>query len=147
MIKRKILFIKKSLQLRFVAFVLLSFLIGVGFAVYEAVSLMEKVFAAHPALLHVFFEEGSSIFYMFIIKILICFSILALLSAVISNKFAGPVYRFEQACKKVSNGDFKERVNLREGDGLIELQKDFNNMLDFLEAMVKDVKTKQKKGE
>ncbi len=147
MIKRKILFIKKSIQLRFVAFVLLSFLIGVGFAVYEAVSLMEKVFAAHPALLQVFFEEGSAIFSMFVIKILICFSILALLAAVISNKFAGPIYRFEQACKKVRGGDLKERVHLRDGDGLGELQNDFNNMMDYVESMAKDIQKEQKKGE
>ena len=49
---------------------------------------------------------------------------------------AGPVYRFEQTCKAIAKGDFSQRVHLRKGDQLIELQDEFNKMMDRVEAEI-----------
>ena len=46
---------------------------------------------------------------------------------------AGPVYRFEQTCKAIAKGDFSQRVHLRKGDQLTELQDAFNKMMDTVE--------------
>lgn len=140
--QRKVIFIKKALQLKFVAFVLLSVLFGMTLLTYEFLSLLEDIFAKHPVLLQVFFEEGSSLLFVFVIKVVICFAILALLTAVISNKIAGPIYRFETACKSVAKGDFSTRVKLRDGDSLRDLEKDFNEMMDAVES-----KTKENQGD
>lgn len=136
--QRKIIFIKRGLQLKFVAFVLLSVLFGMTLLTYEFLSLLEDIFSNHPVLLQVFFEEGSSLLFVFIIKVVICFAILALLTAVISNKIAGPLYRFEMACKAVAKGDFSTRVKLRDGDSMRELESDFNDMMDTVEKKIKE---------
>lgn len=135
--QRKVIFIKKPLQLKFVAFVLLAVLFGMTLLTYEFLSLLDDIFSAHPVLLQVFFQEGSSLLFVFIIKVVICFAILALLTAVISNKIAGPIYRFEQACKAVAKGDFSTRVKLRDGDSMRELEGNFNNMMDTVEDKIK----------
>ena len=135
--QRKIIFIKRGLQLKFVAFVLLSVLFGMTLLTYEFLSLVEDIFANHPVLLQVFFEEGSSLLFVFIIKVVICFAILALLTAIISNKVAGPIYRFEVACKAVAKGDFSTRVKLRDGDSMRELETDFNAMMDTVQNEIK----------
>ena len=49
---------------------------------------------------------------------------------------AGPVYRFEQTCKAIAKGDFSQRVRLRKGDQLTELQDEFNKMMDKVEEEV-----------
>ena len=51
----------------------------------------------------------------------------------LSNKIAGPLYRFEEALKQVAKGNKKIRISLRQGDALKELEKEFNNMMNFLD--------------
>ena len=53
---------------------------------------------------------------------------------------AGPVYRFEQTCKAIAKGDFSQRVHLRKGDQLTDLQDEFNNMMDRVEEEIKKSK-------
>ena len=50
---------------------------------------------------------------------------------------AGPVYRFEQTCKAIAKGDFSQRVHLRQDDQLMELQDEFNKMMDRVEEELK----------
>jgi Signal transduction histidine kinase len=142
--QRKIIFVKRNLQLKFVAFVLLSVLFGMVLMIYEFLTLLENIFYAHPVLLQVFFEEGSSLLFVFVIKVAICFAILALLTAVISNKIAGPIYRFESACRNVAKGDFSTRVKLRDGDSMKELEQEFNQMMDKVQDKLKEEKGEKK---
>jgi nitrogen fixation/metabolism regulation signal transduction histidine kinase len=70
-------------------------------------------------------------------KLLIYILIVVIASAVISHKIAGPVYKFEKTCEKISEGDLTQRVFLRKGDSLIELQSAFNNMIEKLHSVIK----------
>ena len=132
-VQRKIIFIKKGFQLKIIAFVMLCSLFATALITYEFLSLLQEIFAKHPALLQSIFEEGSSLFLLFLIKIVICFIIILLFTALLTNKIAGPIYRFEQALKQVAKGDRKVRVALRQGDALRDLEKEFNNMMTFLD--------------
>ena len=132
-IQRKIIFIKKKFQLKLVLFVMLCVLFATALITYEFLSLLQDIFAKHPALLQSIFAEGSSLILLFLIKIAICFIVILLFTALLSNKIAGPIYRFEEAFKQVAKGDKKVRVALRQGDTLRELEKEFNNMMDILE--------------
>ena len=132
-IQRKIIFIKKKFQLKLVAFVMLCVLFATALITYEFLSLLQAVFTKHPALLQSIFAEGSSLITLFLIKIAICFIIILLFTALLSNKIAGPLYRFEEAFKQVARGDKKVRVSLRKGDTLRDLEKEFNNMMDILD--------------
>ena len=132
-IQRKIIFIKKRFQLKLIAFVMLCVLFATALITYEFLSLLQEIFTKHPALLQSIFAEGSSLIILFLIKIAICFIIILLFTALLSNKIAGPIYRFEEAFKQVAKGDKKVRVSLRKGDTLRDLEKEFNNMMDILD--------------
>ena len=132
-IQRKIIFIKKKFQLKIVAFVMLCVLFSTALITYEFLSLMQDIFSKHPALLQNIFAEGSSLVILFLLKIAICFIVILLFTALLSNKIAGPIYRFEEAFKQVSQGNKKVRVSLRQGDTLRDLEKGFNNMMEILD--------------
>jgi len=145
--QRKIIFIKKGMQFKFVAFLMLAVLFGMSFVFYEFINLIESIFSRHPVLLQVFFEEGYSLILIFIVKIVICFALLALVTAIISNKMAGPIYRFELACRRVAAGDYKERVYLRSGDIGKDLEKEFNAMMDHIEPKLQSCKKEEPKND
>lgn len=132
-IQRKIIFIKKKFQLKLVAFVMLCVLFATALITYEFLSLLQDIFSKHPALLQNLFAEGSSFVIFFLIKMAICFIIILLFAALLSNKIAGPIYRFEEAFKQVAQGNKKVRVSLRQGDTLRDLEKGFNKMMDILD--------------
>jgi signal transduction histidine kinase len=136
--QRKTIFIKKKIQYKFVVFILLAVLFGMSFVFYEFVSLMDAIFKNHPVLLQVFFTEGYSLLLGFTIKIFVCFSILALIAAVLSNKIAGPVYKVEMTCKRVAEGDYSARARLRDGDAGHDLADQFNKMMDVLEPKLRE---------
>jgi len=144
--KRKIIFIKKAQQGKMLAFVLLAVLFGMSFVFYEYISLLEKVFRNHPVLLHVFFEEGYGLLLGSFVKILICFAVLALITAVLTNKIAGPLYKMEITCKKIAEGDYSARAYLRSGDACGDLSKEFNNMMDKLEPKLRAAEKKEDKN-
>jgi methyl-accepting chemotaxis protein len=136
--QRKIIFIKRPMQYKFVIFVLAAVLFGMSFVFYEFISLIDSIFQNHPVLLQVFFTEGESLLLGFIIKIVACFAILALITAVLSNKIAGPIYKVETLCKKVAQGDYGARAYLRDGDAGRDLAQSFNAMMDVLEPKLKE---------
>ena len=130
------------------AFVLLAVLFGMSFVFYEYVNLLEGVFRKHPVLLYVFIEEGYGLLVLFIAKLFLCFAVLALITAVLTNKIAGPLYKIEITCKKIAGGDYSARAYLRSGDACGDLSKEFNNMMDKLEPKLRaaDEKTQGDKN-
>lgn len=139
-IQRKIIFIKKGFQLKLVIFVMLCVLFATVLITYEFLSLLQDVFAKHPALMQIIFEEGSPFILSFLLKIVICFAVILLFTALMTNKIAGPIYRFEEALKQVAKGNKKIRIALREGDSLREIEKEFNNMMNILENQSEEKK-------
>ena len=131
--QRKTIFIKKGFQLKLIAFVMLCTLFATALITYEFLSLLQQIFSKHPALLQSIMQEGSTLTLFFLIKIVICFIIILLFTALLTNKIAGPIYRFEEALKQVAKGNKKVRVSLRQGDALRDLEREFNNMMNFLD--------------
>jgi hypothetical protein len=72
----------------------------------------------------------------FVLPSLACFAILVPAFAWDAVKFyhrvAGPVYRFRQAMQAIAAEATIRPVKLRDGDELVEMQEDFNRMLDTL---------------
>lgn len=130
--QRKTIFIKKDLQVKFILFVLLSVLFGMVLFSYQFLTFLQSIFKDHPVLLQRVYEAGPSLLYSLIIKSAIFFALLAIISALISHKIAGPIYHFEKICKEVKEGNKKARVHLREGDALSDLAQSFNAMLNVL---------------
>ena len=134
--KRRTIFIKKNLQFRYMTLIVLSVLAGLLIMSFELVFTLNDIFDQHPVLLQPLYDHFPSLAYGFIYKIIIYVIFVILISAILSHRMAGPVYRFEQTCKAIAKGDFSQRVRLRKGDQFTELQDDFNKMMDRVEEEI-----------
>lgn len=134
--KRRTIFIKKNLQLRYMMLIILSVLCGLAIMTFELTATLDELFDAYPVLVQPIYDEFIPIAAAFFYKIAIYLLFVVLISAILSHKMAGPVYRFEQTCKAIAKGDFSQRVHLRQGDQLTELQDEFNKMMDRVEAEI-----------
>ena len=134
--RRNTIFIKKNLQLRYMVLIILSVLCGLAIMTFELTATVSELFDTHPVLMQPIYDEFFHIAASFFYKILIYLLFVVIISAFLSHKMAGPVYRFEQVCKAIAKGDFSQRVHLRQGDQFVELQDDFNAMMDRVEAEI-----------
>lgn len=134
--RRNTIFIKKSLQLRYMLLIILSVLCGLAIMTFELSATLSDLFDTHPVLMQPIYDEFFHIASSFFYKIVIYLLFVVVISAFLSHKMAGPVYRFEQVCKAIAKGDFSQRVHLRQGDQFIELQDDFNAMMDRVEEEI-----------
>ena len=135
-LKRRTIFIKKKLQLRYMLLIVLSVLCGLAIMTLELTATLNDLFDKYPVLVQPIYDQFIPIVSSFFYKIGIYVLFVVLISAILSHKMAGPVYRFEQTCKAIAKGDFSQRVHLREGDQFTELQDEFNRMMDRVEAEI-----------
>lgn len=137
--KRRIIVIKKSLQLRFAFIAFFAVLVAtalVGWDIYYTINIrMVEDFGVSP-------DFGIALQWInhLIMAKLILYSILIfIISFFISHKFAGPLFRFEQSCEEVGDGNLTYRVCLRKTDELVDLQDKFNLMVDSLQSKVQRI--------
>lgn len=71
-----------------------------------------------------------SLVYILIPGFLLAIVQLVFLTIFFSHKIAGPVFRIELACKRVIDGDYQEKINLRDGDKMRNLATLFNQMVE-----------------
>ena len=140
--RRATILIKKGLQLRYMLLIILSVLCGLAIMTFELTATLSDLFDAYPVLVQPLYDEFIPIVTEFFYKIFIYLLFVVVISAILSHKMAGPVYRFEQTCKAIAKGDFSQRVHLRKGDQFVELQNEFNAMMDRVEEEI----NKNKRG-
>ncbi len=136
--KRHVIFIKKNLQLRYMVLMITCVLCGLAIMAFELCTTLNELFDAYPVLMQPIYDQFLPIASGFFYKTAIYLILVVIISAILSHKMAGPVYRFEQTCKAIAKGDFSQRVHLRKGDQLVELQEDFNHMMDVVEERLKN---------
>lgn len=135
--KRRTIFIKKKLQFHYMLLIIFSVLTGLAIMAFELTFTLNDLFDNYPVLMQPLYDNFIPIVLSFTYKIFIYVLFVILISAVLSHRMAGPIYRFEQTCKAITKGDFSKRVHLRKGDQLTDLQKDFNAMMDRVEEEIK----------
>lgn len=135
--RRATILIKKGLQVRYMVLITLSVLCGLAIMTFELTATLSDLFDTYPVLVQPIYDEFIPIAANFFYKIFIYLLFVVVISAILSHKMAGPVYRFEQTCKAIAKGDFSQRVHLRKGDQFVELQDAFNTMMDRVEAEIK----------
>jgi len=136
--QRRTIFIKKNLQIRYMILMVACVLCGLAIMGLELTATLNDLFDDYPVLVQPIYDEFVPIVSSFFYKIAIYVLLVIIISAIVSHRMAGPVYRFEQTCKKIAQGDFSQRVHLRKGDQLTELQQAFNNMMDEVEKRLKE---------
>ena len=134
--QRRTIFIKKNLQLRYMVLIVTCVLCGLAIMTLELMATLNDLFDAYPVLMQPIYDEFIPIISDFFYKIAIYVLLVIVISAIVSHKMAGPVFRFEETCKAIAKGDFSQRVHLRKGDNFMELQDEFNKMMDRVEAEI-----------
>lgn len=131
--QRKTIIVKKNLQYRYM--LLISFSVVVAFVIMalDMIWTISKVVNEHP-MMQPLLDEIFSMAPLFAVKTIMYLLIVLIVSAVISHKMAGPIYKFEKSCQTVAGGDLSHRVFLRKGDQLTELQDSFNDMVGKFHA-------------
>src|SRR3989339_197704 len=136
--KRRILIIKRSLQFKYVAVVIVAMLLvalTVGWDVYYTIG-RAIIELNHSELFPLMIRINNLMLGKLIVLIVIVF----IISIFVSHKFAGPIFKFEKSCDIVVEGDLTYRVRLRIGDELTELQGKFNNMISEIQKRVSNDK-------
>jgi len=83
----------------------------------------------------------AAMMYILIPGFLLAIVQIVFLTVFFSHKIAGPVFRLEIACKRVINGDYKERVYLRDGDKMRDLATLFNEMTNITQERLEKALT------
>lgn len=134
-IKRHTLIIKKVLQAKFILLVMASVFFAiclVGWEVYYTFGRDIVRDLMDPGLYELFQELNK----VLIAKLVIYMAVVAIVAVFISHKLAGPIYRFERSARSVGDGDLTHRVHLRKGDELMDLQDEFNGMVEALQGRI-----------
>jgi methyl-accepting chemotaxis protein len=133
--QRKTIFVKKGLQLRYIATILLSALFAFAITIHEVIWAAEQIAVKNPAVKDIV-KELNVLVPMFAFKACLFIGILLIFAIVVSHQQAGPLYKFEKSFGKLKDGDLTYRVYLRKGDQLTEMQKEFNDMVYSLQRVV-----------
>jgi methyl-accepting chemotaxis protein len=133
--QRRVFLIKRKLQIKIILLVLGAVAIGIGligFDIYWTVGRDIVRDLMDPGLYGLFKHAAV----VTVVKISFYLVGVAFMALLVSNKMAGPVYRFERSAQTIAKGDLTYRVHLRTGDELIDLQDAFNGMMDSLHQKV-----------
>lgn len=144
--QRKTIIVKKNLQYRYMMLIFFSVLVAFIIVGLDIIWTISKVVQEHP-MMQPLLEEIFSMAPLFLIKIGMYLLIVIIVSAVISHKMAGPVYKFEKSCQIIANGDLTHRVFLRKGDHLTELQNSFNNMIEKIHNILQEAEKLKKEAQ
>jgi len=135
--QRKTILIKKHLQYRYMALIFFSVLLAFIVVGLDIIWTVSKVVNEHP-MMQPLLDEMSSMVPLFGLKVAMYMVMVLIVSAVISHRMAGPIFKFEKSCATVAEGDLTHRVYLRQGDQLTDLQDHFNNMAGAVNEAVKE---------
>jgi len=134
--KRSTIIIKKGLQYRYMALIVLSVVIGILIFGLEIAWNLSRLYSLHPALVAPLLEEAAPMLPGFAIKLAVYLGIVLIVSSVISHRMAGPIFKFEKSAAQVAGGDLTHRIFLRKGDQLVELQAELNKLFKSLHDTV-----------
>ncbi|OGR85449.1 MAG: hypothetical protein A2901_05140 [Elusimicrobia bacterium RIFCSPLOWO2_01_FULL_54_10] len=130
-IRRRIIVIKRSLQMKYVLLVFAAVLMTVTIVTLDLYYIMGKVYGnqlGSEGLLAVM--KGSA--RLLAIHLPIYFFVVLVAAVFISHKFAGPIFRLEKVAEAIAGGDLTVKANLRAGDELFDTAENINIMIEHL---------------
>ena len=130
-IRRRVLLIKRSLQIEYVAFIFLTVLITVFLVSLDIYYILCKN-CIDPL-------DGENLLRMikgslpiFSAHLCVYFALVILVSVFISHRYAGPIFRLEKVAEAIAQGDLTVKANLRASDGLFETAESMDQMIELL---------------
>lgn len=151
--RRRHVFIKKGFQKRFIGkMMLIVFLSNIIFGALVFIlannHMSSIMYMAHITTTQVFAELENALVWAIMIGSIISMILSSILTIFIVtysiHRIAGPLYKFESACKEIGEGNFNAHTVLRDDDELKDLSKAFGLMIDSLKSQkMKRVKVRQ----
>lgn len=144
-IKRRIYFIEKSFQAKFI----MKFcgLIGLGGILTIGLLYLWARGATTVSIVNsrVVVTTAANFILPLLIQTVIIVTILIAIATIavtlfVSHKIAGPLYRFKKIMEAMGEGDFLSQVKIRKGDQLQDLAKIFDNMIAKNRLKIKALK-------
>ncbi len=130
-IRRRIIIIKRALQMKYVLLVFMAVLFTVTLVSLDLYYIMGKIYSEqlgnenlHAVIL------GSA--RLLAIHLPIYFAVVIVAAIFISHKFAGPIFRLEKVAEAMSKGDLTVKAVLRDGDELFDTAEHINLMIELL---------------
>lgn len=143
--KRKIIFVDKSFQTKFILRIygitlIAIILLAILFLVYS-----KNQFALNAINRLIDIRNSSEIITPLIIKITLIVAVIALLLvsyqfSIYSHKIIGPLYRFKRIFGHIKNGDMTTRIQFREKDELKEVAVLFSDMMEEIHKRLIQIK-------
>lgn len=128
---RKQYLIKKGVQLRFMIVIIVSMILIASvtwYSIYTAVmqTLYSQFHGENLALIK------HAITYKLLMRSLLLIFAIAIISVFISHRMAGPVYKFEQTIRALSQGKEVEEIRLRKRDEFYGLATAINALINSM---------------
>lgn len=134
--RRRIIVIKRALQMKYVMLVFVFVLFTVSIISLDVYYVIGKLILKEfgDVNLMPLVKSASRLLGLHFSVFLV---IVVLASIFISHKFAGPIFRLEKISESVAKGDLTVRANFRQGDELFETAEYINQMIDSLREKIK----------
>lgn len=137
--RRRIILIKRALQMKYVVLVFVSVLLTVTIVSLDVYYVLGKLFIQEfgDASLPPLIKNATRLLG---IHFSIYFLIVIFISIFVSHKFAGPIFRLERISEAVAEGNLAVKVTLRRGDELFETAETINRMIESLREKIQKEK-------
>jgi methyl-accepting chemotaxis protein len=143
--QRRILYIKKDFQFRFILkfclLVLVGGMISTGVLAYFSKGTLTSSFENSRLMI----QKTSlailpQVVYTNLITLVLISAATIAVTMLVSHKLAGPLFRFEADLKVIGEGDLTKVVRLRKEDQLKDMVQSLNNMTTSLHDKVSDIR-------
>ena len=129
--KRKQYLVDRGYQLRFVSRLFLVVLaVAVTSCLVSSGMVWRHLYKTHAWVIIALMAIASTL----LIELLLAIPLILILGIQQTQRLVGPMNRIRRALEAIGNGDFSQRIRLRQGDALEDLAKAINAMADRLEA-------------
>jgi len=132
--KRKQYLVDRAYQIRFVTRVFVVVLaVAIVSALLATAFLWSNMYAPELEQHALLVASLVAIATTLLIELLLAIPIVFYLGIRQSHRIIGPVNRIKHLLDAIGNGDFSQRITLRQGDALEDLAKSINQMADALQ--------------
>ena len=129
--RRRIILIKRALQMKYVMLVFLSVLVTITVVSLDLYYILGKLFIRQYGDQNLLpLIQGAT--RLLLVHLSIYSVIVIFISVFISHKFAGPLFRLERVSESIASGDLTVKATFRQGDELFETAEYINQMIETL---------------
>lgn len=138
--RRRIIVIKRALQMKYVMLVFISVLVTMSIVSLDVYYIVGKLMINElgDANLVPLIKAASR---LLAIHLSIYCLLVLLISVFVSHKFAGPIFRLEKIAESIADGHLDVTANFRKGDELFETAETLNRMIESLRQKIQKDKT------